>query len=137
MDTLLLILQGLFVLIVIVVIFFLAWYVPHLIARKGTSGTRGGKVTVLEKIPVSKDSYIMLLKTFDEVIVVGVTPGGMTTLKELDGVDVDAESYAQSPQNFPQAFKTALNTVLPEESMVRKTIDRFTHGRKGGDGDGQ
>ena len=67
--------QILAVLVVVVIIFFLAWYIPHLIAKKGSFGVKGKNIAILEKIPVSKDSYIMLLKTFEKIVVVGVTPG--------------------------------------------------------------
>jgi flagellar protein FliO/FliZ len=127
------VLQALAVLIVVVIIFFLAWYIPHLIAKKGSFGGSGRNIAILEKIPVSKDSYIMLLKTFDKVIVVGVTPGGMTTLKELEGGDYKAEDV-QPAQSFSHIFKKAVGDSIPEGRM-KDAYERFVNRSKGGDGD--
>lgn len=126
--------QVLAVLIVIIVIFFLAWYIPHLIAGKGNFAPKGKNLAILEKIPVSKESYIMLLKTFDTVLVVGVTPGGMTTLREIGEGEYDPEEVQTGTQSFSQIFKTVLDNSIPQ-GKVRDTIDKLTHRKKAGGGD--
>lgn len=127
------ILQVIAVLIVVVVIFFLAWYIPHVIAKKGSFGAKGRNIAILEKIPVSKESYIMLLKTFDKVILVGVTPGGMTTLREIEDGEYQPEDIASSQQGFSQALKDAIAGSIPE-GKIKDTFDKFINRKKGGDG---
>jgi flagellar protein FliO/FliZ len=124
--------QVLAALIVVIVIFFLAWYIPHLIAKKGSFASKGKNIAILEKIPVSKDSYIMLLKAFDKIVLVGVTPGGMTTLKELEDGDYSPEDIQPGAQSFSQVFKTVLSNTIPE-GRIKKAFDKLA-GRKKGDG---
>jgi flagellar protein FliO/FliZ len=131
------ILQAFAVLIVVVIIFFLAWYIPHIIAKRGNFSDKGKNIAILEKVPVSKDSYIMLLKTFDKVMVVGVTPGGMTNLRELDNGDYKPEDIEQSTPSFSKIFKAALRDTVPE-GRLRNAFDRFAarHGKGGEKGEG-
>lgn len=125
--------QVIAVLFVVVVIFFLAWYIPHVIAKKGSFGAKGRNIAILEKIPVSKDSYIMLLKTFDKVILVGVTPGGMTTLREIGEGEYQPEDIDGSQPGFSQILKETLAASIPE-GKIRDTFDKFINRKKGGDG---
>ena len=126
--------QVLAVLVVVIGIFFLAWYIPHLIARRGNFTSRGRNVAILEKLPVSRDSYIMLVKAFDKIVLVGVTPGGMTTLKELEDGDYSPEDINSAQQSFSQVFKTVLGATVPD-GRIKDAFGKFVHRKKGGGGD--
>ena len=133
MDWLLTALQAFAVLIVIVIIFFLAWYIPHVISKQGSFIQKGRNIAILEKIPVSKDTYIMLLKTFDKVMVVGVTPGSMTNLRELEEGDFSLEEVQESAQSFSSILKTAMKDSIPE-GRIKDAIVKLANRRKGGEG---
>jgi flagellar biogenesis protein FliO len=76
----------------------------------------------------------MLLKTFEKVIVVGVTPGGMTTLEEISSDEYRPEDIESSTQSFSDVFKTALGSAIPD-GKVKDTFDRFVNRKKGGGSD--
>lgn len=119
-------------LLVILVIFFLAWVVTRFIAMKSSQGISGKFLTVLEKIPVTKDSYIMLVKISDKIMVVGVTAQGMTTLKELDADNIDIEALMPKQESFAEILKKSVDMTLPD-GKIKDTFNRFL--KKGGGGD--
>lgn len=132
MDWFYTILQILATLLVVIFIFFLAWYIPHVIARKGTFNAKGRNICIIEKIPVSKDSYIMLLRAFDKYVLVGVTPGGMTTIKELDDDEYSPDDSKADSLSFAQILKTAVSNAAPE-GRLRNSLEKVLNRRRGGD----
>lgn len=127
------ILQMLVILLAIAAVFFLAWFVTRIVAQNGSFNGRGRYFTVLEKFPVTKDSYIMLLKSFDKLLLIGVTSGGMTVLKELDADSVDLGDIKVEKQSFSSIFKNTLETTLPDGKLKEKLQNYLN--KKGGGGD--
>jgi flagellar biosynthetic protein FliO len=119
---------------VVIIIFFLAWFIPRLIGKSTNIGSKGKYITILERVPVSKDAYILLVKAFDKVIVVGVTSGTMTTLGGVDANSINIEDTVTKPQSFADVFKGAVGDTLPE-GKVKNAALRFMRGKKGGGDD--
>jgi flagellar protein FliO/FliZ len=128
------ILQMLGILLAIAVVFFLAWFVTRAVALNGSFNGKGKYFTVLEKFPVSKDGYIMLVKSFDKLLLVGATAGGMTLLMEFDAGSVDISNLEPIKQSFSSIFKQTLDSTLPD-GKVKDVFEKFMGKKKGGDGD--
>jgi flagellar protein FliO/FliZ len=128
------ILQMLGILLAIAVVFFLAWFVTRAVALNGSFNGKGKYFTVLEKSPVSKDGYIMLVKCFDKLLLVGVTAGGMTLLMEFDAESADLSSFEPIKQSFSSIFKQTMDSTLPD-GKVKDAFEKFIGKKKGGDGD--
>jgi flagellar protein FliO/FliZ len=126
--------QMLGILLAIAVVFFLAWFVTRAVALNGSFNGKGKHFNVLEKFPVSKDSYIMLVKCFDKLLLVGVTAGGMTLLMELDAESADISSLEPIKQSFSSIFKQTMDSTLPD-GKVKDAFEKFLGKKKGGDGD--
>lgn len=126
-------LQMLGILLAIALIFFLAWFVTRLVAQNGAFNGRGKYFTVLERFPVGKDSYIMLVRSFDKLLLLGMTPGGITLLKELEADSVDLESFAAEKQSFSSILKSTLDSTLPD-GKFKDAFEKFSGKKKGGDG---
>lgn len=118
-----------FTVIAIAVIFFLAWFVTRFVASRGGAGAPGKNVRVLERTPVTKDSCVMLLKAAGRYLVVGVTNGSMTVLRELSPDEVDLPAEPPQPESFAQAMKQAVDSALPE-GRIKKAFDDLA--KKGG-----
>ena len=118
-------------LLVIVFIFYLAWRIPQIVARKGGMGTAGKNIRVIERVQVTRDSYIVLVRAFDKVLVLGVTPGGMTALGGVDASDVEEAGSAQQARGFTDVLREAMADTLPEGRM-RDAFDRFINRKKDG-----
>lgn len=123
--------------IIVVAFFYLAWAFTRFVASNGSLNGRGKYITVLERFPVGRDSYLLLVKNFDRLLLVGVTPQGMTTLREISVGEVDLGDTAEpGKQSFSQLLSSALSSAVPE-GKLRDAVGRAVHRRKGGgDGDG-
>lgn len=125
-------LYVIFCILMIVFIFFLAWYIPRfLAARSGMTGF-GRNITVLEKLAVTKDSCILLVKAFGKLMLIGVTPHGMEKLMEVDAAAAELQAPETPAESFAEIFKKNLNTALPE-GKLKDTVGKL-FGKKG-DGD--
>jgi len=122
------------ILAAIAVVFFLAWFVTRAVAVNGSFNGRSKYFTVLEKFPLSKDSYIMFVKSFGKLLLVGVTPGQMTVLREFDADDVDLDSIEIEKQTFSSVFKSTLESTLPN-GKVKDRLNSLLEKKKGGGDD--
>lgn len=116
--------------VIIFVILFLAWYIPRVVSIKGNASGRGRYIAILEKFPITKDSYIMLVKSFDKLLLVGVTPGGMKVLREVDTADVDLTEEDLNSQNFSTVLGS-FEKAFPD-GKVKDTIKKIAKNLKGG-----
>lgn len=128
------IIQVIGILFAIAVVFFLAWFVTRAVAMNGSFNGKARYFTVLERFPISKDSYIMLVKSFDKLLLVGVTAGGMTVLREFDNDTVDLSDFAAEKQSFSSILSNTIESALPE-GKVRDAYEKFVRKKKGGDDD--
>jgi flagellar protein FliO/FliZ len=125
-------LQMLLILLAIAVVFFLAWFITRAIALNGSFNGKAKYFTILEKFPVSKDSYIMLIKSFDKILLVGMTAGGMTVLKEFEADSVDLNDFVLQKQSFSSILRTTIDSTLPD-GKLKEAINNFAKKKKGGD----
>ena len=130
------ILQMIGILFAIVLVFFLAWLLTRAVALNGSFNGKAKHFTVLEKFPVGKDSYIMLIKSFGKLLLVGVTAGGMTVLREFDADSVDTEDIMTEKQSFSSIFKTTLDSTLPD-GKIKDALNKLGKKKKGGGDDEQ
>lgn len=127
-------LQMLAILAAIALVFFLAWFITRAVALNGSFNGKGKYFTVLEKFPVAKDSFIMLVKSFDKLLLVGMTPGGMTLLKEIDADSVDLSEFVAEKVSFSSIFKNTLDSTLPD-GKLKDALNKLASKKNGGDSD--
>ena len=130
------ILQMIGILFAIALVFFLAWLLTRAVALNGSFNGRAKHFTVLEKFPVGKDSYIMLIKSFGKLLLVGVTAGGMTVLREFDADSVDTGDIMTEKQSFSSILKTTLDSTLPD-GKIKDALNKLAKKKKGGGDDEQ
>lgn len=110
--------------LVVVVVFFLAWFVTRLVASRSSFAGHGKNISIIEKLAISKDSYIMLVKAFDNFLLVGVTAQGMTVLKEIDSENIDKELLTIKKESFAEILRSTIDQTLPNGKM-KKTVNNF------------
>ncbi|MFT8887927.1 MAG: flagellar biosynthetic protein FliO [Ethanoligenens sp.] len=123
------IIKLLLTVVIVIIFFFLAYVVTRVVAGGNFLGVRGKNIRILEKLPLSRDSSILLLRAVDKVLVVGVTPSGMTTLRELAPDAVELEEPPATPQDFATVFKIALRDSVPR-GRVRERVSKWLHVEK-------
>lgn len=121
-----------FCILVVVLIFFLAWYIPRFLSTRNGMTGNGRNIVVLEKIVLSKDSSIVLVKAFGKLILVGITPHGMEKLMEAEETAVEIQGNETSTESFTEILKKNLNSALPE-GKIKEAVGKM-FGKKG-DGD--
>jgi flagellar biogenesis protein FliO len=119
--------------VVVVGILFLAYYISKLVANNGTMAGKGKNITVIERIAVSKDCSVVLLKAAGKLLVVGVTPHSMQTLAELNEQEAEEITAQPRAESFSEVFKRSVDVSLPE-GKFKDALAHFMN-RKGGGGD--
>lgn len=111
------VLKLLFYLVILVGILFMAYYTTKLLGKgMGVRQSTGG-MNVLDKMSVSRDSFLLVVEIQDQIMLLGVSPAGITKIKDLD-------DYTK--KNDPKEemdFKTAL------AKQLQAGLGQF-HGRK-------
>ena len=126
------ILQIIVTLIIVALFFYFAYILTRSVAGGHYLGVRGKNIRVMEKLPLSKDTSILLLKAVDKVLVVGVTPAGMTTLREVPPEEVPQEEEQQAAVSFSEAFRIAVRDSMPS-NRLRDRVGRWLHVKKDDD----
>jgi len=107
-------------LLAVVGILVLAWLVTRWIAKRGVSGSLGGggdgRFRVLRQLSLGQGERLVLVQLEDRCLLLGVTPGGITLLRELD----EEQSARWLPKDredgdapAPPSFWEALQKNLP------------------------
>lgn len=92
-------------------VLFLAWLVLRWINKRvpGMGGGASGRmITVLDRISVGKNSYIVLLRVQDKVLLVGISDHAVEKLYELDDPEGKMKlSERPEAPSFTDAMKDA------------------------------
>ena len=83
--------------VVLIGVLALAYYATKWIAGVPTLSQTSRNIRILEKVMIGKDSYLLIVKVQDKVMMLSATPGGITKLEDL-------EEYIEAPKNSTQDF---------------------------------
>jgi len=103
--------EILWLLIALAVVGFLAYYSSKYLSKKSGSLLRGKYLNVIDRVVISNEKYIMLLKAGEKVIIVGVTNQNMAVLGELDKdqiVDFDKLDVQEQTPTFVNALSSLI-----------------------------
>lgn len=78
------------IILVLAVVFFLAWYVTRFIGLKSKGRAAGRFMRVVDRLNLSNDKAILIVKIGTEYSVIGVTGHEMSLLGKLDGEQAEA-----------------------------------------------
>ncbi len=73
---------GAFVMLVLVLI--LAFFAIKFLSTRGRFAARSKLIKVIDRVPISADTQLVVVSVADETYLLGVTSGGITKLMELD-----------------------------------------------------
>jgi flagellar protein FliO/FliZ len=117
-------LSILYSIIVVIVIFFLAWFITRIVASKSSFAGQSKNIKILEKVAISRDSCIMLVEAFGKLLLVGTTTQGMTMLKEIDSEGVNMELFNIKRESFADILKSTIDQTFPE-GKIKSTVNNF------------
>jgi flagellar biosynthetic protein FliO len=95
------------IILVLGVVFFLTWYVTRFIARRSGGRAAGRFMRVADKLALSNDKAILIVKIGTEYSVIGVTGHEMSLLGKLDEAQTAAfeEEKQAGPQGGAEGWK--------------------------------
>ena len=107
-------------LICVLVVVVLAYLFTRYVAGRGggMAGLSGAsdRFKVLSRLSLGREQGIMLVKAGEKFLLLGVTPSGITLLKELTQEEADAVCPPPDPNlPPPPSFGEALRTVLKQK----------------------
>ena len=93
-------LKILFYLIVLIVVLMLAYYTTRMLGR-GMGRTRGtGGMEILDQMALGRDSYLLVVKVQERIFLIGVSPGRISKVEELESYDKKGETEGAPIQAF-------------------------------------
>ena len=107
-------------LICVLVVVVLAYLFTRYVAGRGggMAGLSGAsdRFKVLSRLSLGREQGVMLVKAGEKFLLLGVTPSGITLLKELTQEEADAVCPPPHPNlPPPPSFGEALRTVLKQK----------------------
>lgn len=107
-------------LICVLVVVVLAYLFTRYVAGRGggMAGLSGAseRFKVLSRLSLGREQGVMLVKAGEKFLLLGVTPAGITLLKELTQEEADAICPPPDPDlPPPPSFGEALRTVLKQK----------------------
>ena len=85
-------LKILFYLIVLIAVLVLAYYTTRMLGR-GMGRTRGtGGMEILDQMALGRDSYLLVVKVQERIFLIGISPGRISKVEELESYDKKGET---------------------------------------------
>ncbi|MGP8310479.1 FliO/MopB family protein [Enterocloster aldenensis] len=113
-------LKILFYLIVLIVVLFLSYHTTRILGRGMSLKQRSAGMQVLDQMTVGRDSFLLVVKVQEEILLLGVSPAGITRLEKLDTYETLAP--AETTPDFA--------AVLTSRLKARRNGD--DQGKRGG-----
>ncbi len=84
-------LKILFYLIVLIAVLMLAYYTTRMLGR-GMGRTGGPGMEILDQMALGRDSYLLVVKVQERIFLIGVSPGRISKVEELESYDKKGET---------------------------------------------
>ena len=101
-------LKILFYLVVLILVLVLAYITTRFLARAG-SGQKNSGIRILDRTAVGHDSFLLVVKVQERILLLGVSPAGITKLEELE--DYHELKPAEKNPDFASAFAEQLKVL--------------------------
>ncbi len=109
-------------LLAVALVLVLAYVCTRLLAGRGTlfsrGGSRSGNLRVVDRLPLGREQYIVLVQLGQQNMLLGVTPSQITLLRELNEEEAALWDEPHLPEGAPGAavrFQDALREVLKQK----------------------
>lgn len=113
-------LKMLFYCLVLIGVLALAYYTTKLIGKTTGVKQTQGNMKVLDRMPLTRDSYLLVVEVENKIMLLGVSQAGITKLEDL-------EAYTKDSPIETIDFKAAFLKQLKENTS------RFGGNRKNGE----
>ena len=125
------VLKVLFYLIVLILVLVLAYITTRMLGRGMNGRQQSGDMKILDRLAVGRDSYLMIVDVQGRILLVGVSPAGITRLEELE--TYEKKSPAEVSPDFASVFTEQLKTLVKKDGRQqdgRETGETYDEGEK-------
>ena len=112
-------LKILFYLIVLILVLFLAYHTTRILGRGMSLKQRSAGLQVLDQMAVGRDSFLLVVKVQEEILLLGVSPAGITRLEKLD--TYETLEPAEAPPDFVAVLTSQLKARKNREGIWAKS----------------
>ena len=113
------VLKVLFYLIVLILVLILAYVTTRMLGRGMNGRQQSGDMKILDRLAVGRDSYLMIVDVQGRILLVGVSPAGITRLEELE--TYERKSPAEVSPDFASVFTEQLKTLVKKDGRPIRT----------------
>ena len=100
-------------LLTVVAILFLSWYLTRKLGMAAGYRTSGSvNLKVMDRVPLGQNEALAVVRAGRSFLLLGITPAGITCLKELSGDEVEENKSFQDPSSqTPVDFHSLLEQL--------------------------
>lgn len=114
-------------LLAVAAVLLLAYLFTRFLAGRGLGGTpfsrygkRSENLRVLERLPLGREQYLAVVQIGEQCLLLGVTPAGITLLRDLSGEESvlwkePPSSAFEGGRSTPMRFQDVLQEVLKQK----------------------
>lgn len=102
------------ILLLIIIFYFALWFLKNY--RKGLFGKQGSRLKVLERLMLSRDTAVCIVKVNERYLLLSVSNTAVTLIKELDKEEFDSIQSGNT-DNKEADFKPSFTQCLKDKLM--------------------
>lgn len=107
-----------FYLVVLILVLALAYYTTRVLGS-GVYGKQESKnMQVLDRMAVGRDSYLLVVRIQERILLMGVSPSGIVKLEELD--TYEKRNPAEGSPDFAGIFREQVKSCLNRDEKRGK-----------------
>lgn len=105
----------LFYLIVLIVVLVLAYYTTRMLGRDMGRARGTGGMEILDRMALGRDSYLLVVRVQERIFLIGVTPGGISRVEELESYD--KKESAETTPDFVSLLSSHMKEHFQEKGQ--------------------
>ncbi len=108
-----------FYLVVLILVLVLAYFTTRLLGSGALGKPRFSGMKILDRMPVARDSSLLVVQVQHRIFLLGVSPAGIVKLEELD--TYTQQDQTENPPDFAAVFKEQMKHYLPQGGKQKKS----------------
>ncbi|MEZ0537778.1 flagellar biosynthetic protein FliO [Caldicellulosiruptoraceae bacterium PP1] len=101
------------------IILYLSYFTSKYLSKK-VSRRKGENIKIIETLPLSSDSLLILVEVFDKVLLLSRTQKNISILKEFDKKEINIKE-----EPFDNILKNNINNINISKSKMKDKIEKL------------
>lgn len=101
------------------IILYLSYFTSKYLSKK-VSRRKGENIKIIEILPLSSDSLLILVEVFDKVLLLSRTQKNISILKEFDKKEINIKE-----EPFDNILKNNINNISASKSKMKDKMEKL------------